>query len=64
MYFDGCDGAGILVVREDRVTTAAASHPLVVELDELQVATNEGPGLDVVAEGGSLYAMDLIDDER
>jgi hypothetical protein len=61
---DGCDGAGILVVRDDRVTTAAASHPLVVELDELQVATNEGPGLDVVAEGGSLYAMDLIDDER
>ena len=61
---EGCDAAGIFVLRGDRVTTAAASHPLVVELDELQVSSNEGPCLDVVAEGGSLYAVDLIDDER
>lgn len=61
---DGCDAAGIFVVRSDRVTTAAASHPLAVELDELQFSTNEGPCLDTIADGGASYAVDLIDDER
>ena len=51
-------------VDPDRVTTAAASHPLVVELDEMQLSINEGPCLDAIADGGSLYAVDLIDDER
>jgi hypothetical protein len=61
---DGCDAAGIFVVQGDRVTTAAASDPIVVELDELQFATNEGPCLDAVGHGSSSYASDLSDDER
>ncbi|MEY2581692.1 MAG: hypothetical protein QOE09_1541 [Ilumatobacteraceae bacterium] len=61
---DGCDAAGIFVLRSDRVTTAAASHPIVVELDELQFATNEGPCLDAIADGGPSYAADLMDDAR
>ena len=61
---DGCDAAGIFVLGNDRVTTAAASHPLVVDLDELQFSTNEGPCLDAIAYGGSSYAVDLIDDRR
>ena len=61
---DGCDAAGIFLVSGDRVSTAAASHPLVVEVDELQFSTNEGPCLDTIADGGPVYALDLIDDDR
>ena len=61
---DGCDLAGVFVLQGDRVTTAAASDPMVVELDELQFATNEGPCLDAVTHGRSSYASDLTDDER
>lgn len=61
---DGCDAAGVFLVRQGRVTTAASSDPIVVELDELQFTYNEGPCLDAVAEGGSSYAVDLADDPR
>ncbi|MEO8265006.1 MAG: GAF and ANTAR domain-containing protein [Ilumatobacteraceae bacterium] len=61
---DGCDAAGIFVIRDDRVISAAASDSIVVELDELQFATNEGPCLDAVSQGGSSYAADLADDPR
>jgi len=61
---DGCDAAGMFVVRDGQVITAASSDPIVVELDELQFTSNEGPCLDAVAEGGSTYAADLADDPR
>jgi len=61
---EGCDAAGVFVVENERVTTAAASDPTVVELDGLQFATDEGPCLDVVSEGGTIYAADLSDDSR
>ena len=61
---EGCDAAGIFVVTDDRVLTAAASAPLVAELDRLQVSTGEGPCLDVVNGGGSAYATDLAADPR
>ncbi|MEP7045044.1 MAG: GAF and ANTAR domain-containing protein [Ilumatobacteraceae bacterium] len=61
---EGCDFAGIFVIRDDAVVTAAASDPLVVELDDLQFSTNEGPCLDAMAVGGTSYAADLDDDAR
>ncbi|CAN5517607.1 GAF and ANTAR domain-containing protein [soil metagenome] len=61
---DGCDAAGVFLVRRGRVITAASTDPIVVELDELQFAYHEGPCLDAVAEGGSTYATDLADDAR
>ncbi len=61
---EGCDAAGIFVVRDGRVVTAAASHPLVVELDEQQFANDEGPCLDAMAGRGMTYATDLADDDR
>ncbi|MEO7555194.1 MAG: GAF domain-containing protein, partial [Acidimicrobiales bacterium] len=61
---DGCDAAGIFVVRDEHVTTAAASNPLVVELDQLQFTTDEGPCLDAVSDGGTVYAADLTEDRR
>lgn len=60
---DGCDAAGVFVVEDERVTTAAASHPIVVELDQLQFTTEEGPCL-AALEGGTIYAADLSDDPR
>ncbi len=44
--------------------TAAASHPLVSELDKLQFASDQGPCLDAVSDGSSPYAADLADDPR
>lgn len=35
-----------------------------VELDELQSATDEGPCLDAIREGGTRYAVDLEEDPR
>lgn len=61
---EGCDGAGVFLVRDEQVFTAAASDPLVVELDQLQFATDEGPCLDAVSDGGNAYAADLADDLR
>jgi len=61
---EGCDAAGIFVVRDGRVVTAAASHPIVVELDEQQFANNEGPCLDAMAGPVMAHANDLADDDR
>lgn len=61
---DGCDAAGIFSVRDGQVVTAAASDAVVVELDELQFATDQGPCLDAIAAGGSTHAADLADDPR
>lgn len=61
---EGCDAAGVFVVRDEEVVTAAASHPLVIELDTLQFASDEGPCLDAVSDGGTIYATDLADDPR
>ncbi len=61
---DGCDAAGVFVIEDERVTTTAASHPIVVELDGLQFSTDEGPCLDAASEGGTTYAADLSDDPR
>lgn len=61
---EGCDAAGVFVLRDQRVVTAAASAPIVVQLDEMQVATEEGPCLDAIAQGGTMHAADLADDPR
>ena len=61
---DGCDGAGVFVVRDGAVATAAASSPLTDSLDRLQIEANEGPCLDASARGATFYAQDLADDER
>jgi GAF domain-containing protein len=61
---DSCDLAGIFLVADGRVTTQAASEPLVAELDGLQFETDEGPCLDAISEQGVYYAGDLQDDDR
>ena len=61
---DGCDAAGIFVSRDDRVTTVAFTDPIVIELGDLQIASNEGPCLEALAGGRHPFASDLADDPR
>lgn len=43
---DGCDAAGILVLRDAKVETLAPTHRLVVDSDLLQQRLSEGPCFD------------------
>ncbi|MEU6990511.1 GAF and ANTAR domain-containing protein [Streptomyces sp. NPDC046465] len=43
---DGCDAAGILVLRGKKVATLASTEQLVVDSDQLQEALGEGPCFD------------------
>jgi hypothetical protein len=61
---DGCEAAGVLVVREGVPVTLAASGPLATRIDGLQVAAGEGPCLDAAAGADAVYAEDLLDDPR
>jgi hypothetical protein len=61
---DGCEGAGIFTTLDGVVTTPAASSSLVVAIDQLQLDAGQGPCLDASARGSSVYAVDLLDDER
>ncbi|MEO6121266.1 MAG: GAF and ANTAR domain-containing protein [Acidimicrobiales bacterium] len=61
---DGCDLAGVFLVRDEQVTTPAHTDPSVVALHAMQFETDEGPCLDAVAEGGTFYAEDLAEDVR
>jgi len=58
---DGCDAAGIFVSRDGQVTTVASTHPIVLELDELQIASNQGPCIDALTCGQHPFAADLGD---
>jgi len=61
---DGCDAAGIFVSRDDRVTTVAFTEQIVIELDDLQIASDEGPCMEALAGGRHPFASDLADDPR
>lgn len=61
---DGCEAAGIILVDDGTVTTVAASRPLVIVVDQLQIDAHEGPCLDAAIRGTTFYARDLIDDPR
>lgn len=61
---DGCEAAGILLFEAGTLTTAAASSPLVMEIDQMQIDANEGPCLAAAIQGKAFYAHDLIDDAR
>jgi len=61
---DGCDFAGIFLLESGKVTTPVLTDPIVIEIDALQHRGGEGPCLDAVAHGGTVYADDLADDAR
>lgn len=61
---DGCDFAGIFLVEGASIVTPVHSDPVVVEIDELQHRTGEGPCFDAIAVGDGFYAAELTDDAR
>ena len=61
---EGCDAAGVLVFDGATPSTAAASRPLAVELDRLQILAGGGPCIDASMQGSTFYAEDLADDPR
>ena len=61
---DGCDAAGIFVSRNDRITTVAFTDPIVIELDDLQIATNQGPCMEALTGGPHPFASDLAHEPR
>ena len=61
---DGCEAAGIFVEDHGTVITAAASSAFVMVVDQLQIDAGEGPCLDASRRNSTVYAADLIDDQR
>lgn len=62
---DGCEGAGVMRIdRKEGTVTLAASSALVVDVDQMQIDTGEGPCLDAANQVAAIYALDLIDDDR
>jgi transcriptional regulator with GAF, ATPase, and Fis domain len=54
---DGCDAAGILVVRNGTVRTIAATHDLARRSDQIQGELGEGPCLNAVIEEEPVFRI-------
>lgn len=54
---DGCEAAGIMVVRDGRVTTVAATHDLARESDRIQGELGEGPCLNTLLDGEQVFRI-------
>ena len=61
---EGCSGAGISFVNGDQIVTPVWTEPIVLEIDTMQYTTGQGPCLDAIARGESVYAGDLLTDQR
>lgn len=61
---DGCEAAGILRIEDGTISTLAASSPLVVALDQMQIDSGEGPCVDAANQDTTIYVHDLMDDQR
>jgi GAF domain-containing protein len=60
-----CQYAGVMLVRPDKVVeTAAATDPLVEELDQFHVACGEGPGLESISDRLTVRVADTRFDLR
>lgn len=60
----GCDLAGLFVVANELVITAACTDRVVGDLDQLQFELDEGPCLDAVSERATYQARDLAVDRQ
>jgi GAF domain-containing protein len=59
-----CDAAGVTLFEHDRVTTAAASGPLVRRVDSHQYANDEGPCLESLRTGEVRRSPSLAEEMR
>ncbi|WP_158548129.1 GAF and ANTAR domain-containing protein [Desertihabitans brevis] len=61
---EGCDHAGVTVVRDGRVFTGAATDEVVVRGDALQYETGQGPCLQAVRDQKTVLSQDLTSETR
>ena len=61
---EGCDFAGIFLIKGHALTTPVCSDSLVIEIDGLQHDLGEGPCLDALSGTAAVYAEDLASDVR
>ena len=61
---DGCDFASIFVIDANTATTPVGTDSVAAGVDVVQHQAGEGPGLDAINQGGTVYAEDLADDPR
>jgi len=60
-----CNYAGVIVIHErSRAETVAATHPVVADLDAIQIECGEGPDLEVIADRHGVLVPDATRDER
>ena len=61
----GCSYAGVILVHErSRVETVAATHPVVADLDRIQLESGEGPDLEVIADRPGVLVPDIRTEQR
>jgi hypothetical protein len=61
----GAQYGGVSVIRDNgRVETVAPSHPLVLQVDDLQYQLDEGPCLEALHQGSAALARNLAVDAR
>ncbi|MBO1330501.1 GAF and ANTAR domain-containing protein [Streptomyces sp. VRA16 Mangrove soil] len=60
---DGCDAAGVLVLRRDQVTTLVSTEQLVDDSDRLQEAEREGPCFDAAGMGHAVFRIQDLSTE-
>lgn len=61
---EGCDFAGVFLLQAGQITTRVSTEAVVLEIDALQRHTKEGPSLDAIGEGGTVYSDDLAAEPR
>jgi hypothetical protein len=61
---DGCDFASIFVHERDLSIQAVGSDAVAAQVDMAQHRTGQGPAIDAIVDGGTMYAEDLADDQR
>jgi transcriptional regulator with GAF, ATPase, and Fis domain len=61
---EGCDYAGLFLIEGNVISTPAFTDPMVVEIDDLQLQTGQGPCLDAISHRLTFYSTDLAGDLR
>lgn len=61
---DGCEHAGISLIKNGRISSPATSDTVVTRVDELQLEHDQGPALDAIREQPLVHSADLAADER
>ncbi len=61
---EGCDFASIFVLDGNALTTPVGTDSVAAEVDLVQHRAGEGPGVDAITQGGTVYAEDLAHDPR